>query len=660
MKKRYLRLLVAAPLLAAAAAPTAITTALAATSVNAQATATRPSLEPGRLTDVVTDDAGVLSPGDISKIESAAQQVASEQQKAVRVAYLKSFGSMSAQQWAERVVSASGSNTAVIAISPDQRTYAVAAGNEWTQGEVDAMDEAAYSALSQDDFPGAALAAVDAANGGGTGAGLGWVAGGLGVAAVAGGGVWAASRRSTKKTREQQLADAQNIDPADSDSLGRLPTPTLEELARNSLVEADESIRQGKEELALATAEFGADRVRPFTTAMDRATGTLKRAFSTHQKLYDAIPETEPEKRAMLIDIISSAGQASNALRERSTEFNEMRGTLMRADEEVDDIMRRTVDLRARLEPAEQTLAELHSRYPEQMLQSISDNVDVAAGSLDEAEKLVDQARGVAAEPAGRQGALIDLLAAASHAVEVSNTNLAAIERADDSIRDAQANLPVLISEIEDELREIEQLKAARQSGAQVDVDALDEISREARAALDGIGDRAETDPLGLYTDLTDLDSRIDAHIDTARGVAADQKRRLTVLQQQLRVAATQIQSAEDLINSRGRIIGPQARTLLAESKRLHAEADSRATAQTREAIDLARAAADTARRAAQAANGDIRHYQQRQAQQFSGSMANAIIWGSILSGGFGGGNIGGGGGGGFSGGGPVSRGGMF
>ena len=682
MKPRFLRILLATPLLAAGVGTAAAPAALAmSTSLQAQAGA----LQPGRLTDVVTDEAGVLTPDEISQIESAAQQVSAEKQKAVRVVYLNSFGSMSAEEWTQAAVDASGSNTAVVGISPEERSFAVSAGEMWQRREVDAMYDAAYSRLSQPepDWSGAALAAVDAAAQGGTpgtgsgsgagaGSGAGWVAGGLGVAALAGGGVWAASRRNSKKAAEQQVADARQLNPGDTDSLGRLPTPTLEELARDALVNSDESIRQGKEELELATAEFGAERVRPFTSAMNTASTTLQRAFATHQKLYDAIPETEPEKRAMLIDIISSAGKANEALQAKSEEFNTMRGTLMRADEEIDKIVQRTIDLRSRLEPAQHLLDDLRSRYTGEMLQSIMPNVEVAQDSLGEAEKILEEARSVAAQPAGRQGALVDLLASASHAVEVSDTNLAAIEHAETNIKDAKANLPALIREIEEELREIDELKGARRSGARIDEAALDAVSREARETLAAIGDRAETDPLALYTDLTDLDSRIDTEIDRARGAAADQDRQLTVLKQQLQVAAAQIQSAEDLINSRGRIISSHGRTLLAEAKRQFNEARNRATADTRAAIDFARTATETARRASAAANDDIRLYQQQRNQQMAGSiggnMANAIIWGSILSGGFGGGNNGGGGfggggfggGGGFSGGGPVSRGGMF
>lgn len=677
MKNRHLRLLLAAPALGCgltvAGAPAALALSLSdapQTHIAAQSAATAPATKPGLLTKPVTDDAGVLSAGDMSNIESAIQQVSAEQHKSLRVVYIDSFGGVQPAKWAQQAADANGPNTAVLVISPSERAYALAAGDQWTQKQVAAMDSAAYTHLSQDDWAGAAVAAADAAakgssgsgsGSGSGGSGAGWVAGGLGLAALAGGGIYAASKRETKKTQAKQLESAKALDPSDTDSLGRLPTPTLEQVARDALVSADESITQGKEELRLATSEFGAERVRPFTSAMNTATSTLQRAFNTHQRLYDAIPETEPEKRAMLVDIISSAGQAEKALRDRTGEFNEMRGVLMRAPEEVEKVRARTIDIRARLEPAQRTLDELHQRYSEQMLQSISENVEIASGSLDEAEKHLDQASRIADRGAGQQGGLIDELTAATRAVDISDTNLAAIEHAEENIRTAQSNLSSLRQEIEGELREIEQVKGATRQGAQIDTRALDEVATAARRVLAGADARVDTDPLALYTELTDVDARIDQQLAVAKGVAGDQTRALQLFDQQIRVAATQIQGAEDLIRSRGRIIGSHARTLLAESKRQYAEAQQRRVRDTRSAIDFARAAAETARRAAQAANDDIDRYRAAQNRQTANNMAQAVLWGSLLSGGFGGFGGGGGfsgGGGGF--GGPSARGGTF
>ena len=679
MTSRYLRVLAVGGLLCAAAPAYGFATEAPPTHVLAQApaapaapaTATTASVEPGLLTQPVTDDADVLTASERSEIESAIQKVSQTKGKSVRVVFLRSFGQYTPSAWVDKAVAANGSNTAVLAISPDERAYNVGGGDEWTQDEIDRMNTAAYAQLTELNWSGAALNAVNAVGSGGAsssngsdGSGVGWVAGGLGVAALAGGGIYAATRKGSKKQQAQEIASAKALDPADTDSLGRLPTPTLEEVARDALVSADESITQGKQELELATSEFGADRVRPFTSAMNEATATLQRAFATHQKLYDAIPETEPEKRAMLVDIISSSGQAEQALRDKTTEFNEMRGVLMRAPEEVDKVLARTVDIRARLEPASRTLESLRAQYPAEMLSSINDNVALAAASLDEAEKALGDARSLAQQPAGRQGALLDTLAAATRAVEISDTNLAAIEHAEENIRAAKANLPALVEEIKGELREIEQVKGARSQGARIDVASLDAVSHKAQAALASMGDRDSTDPLALYQELTSLDAEIDVALDRAKGVAGDQTRALQLFDQQMQVATAQIEGAEDLIRSRGRIIGSHARSLLAESKRLYAQAHQLRTRDTRKAIEYARAATDTARRAEQAAHDDLNRYQAARNRQTADTMARAMLWGAILGGGggggYGGGYGGGFGGGGFSGGRPSNRGGTF
>ena len=250
MTSRYLRILAVSGGLFVAAAPSFATEA-PPTLIQAQATATKASLEPGRLTQPVTDDAAVLSAGELAEIEGAIQNVSKTQGKSVRVVFLRSFGQYTPPEWVDKAVAANGSNTAVLAISPDERLYNVGGGEEWTQSEIDRMNSAAHAQLSEMNWSSAALNAVNAVAGGSSssGDGAGWLAGGLGVAALAGGGVYAATRKGSKKQQAKQIESAKALDPADTDSLGRLPTPTLEEVARDALVSADDSITQGKQEL---------------------------------------------------------------------------------------------------------------------------------------------------------------------------------------------------------------------------------------------------------------------------------------------------------------------------------------------------------------------------------------------------------------------------
>ena len=673
MTSRYVRIALAAPMIAGGLAFSAAPLALAATDfVDAQATTTaEASLAPTELKDKVTDEAGVLSGGEKAEIEDAIAQLQQSKQLNAYVVYLSTFGGEDPSEWVRAAITDKGPNTAVIAISPDDGKYNVNAGSQWSSSDVDAMSNAAFDQLTTKNYGAAGLEAINAINGSSSGDGAGLVAGGLGAAALAGGGFWLYGRNRSKKRDREQLASARELNPGDADSLGRLPTPTLEQLAKDTLVNTDESIREGKDQLEVATSEFGAERVRPFTSAMNEATSALQRAFGIHHRLYDAIPETEPEKRAMLIDIITSCGKADQALADKSQEYEDMRNVLMNADSEIDSIFQRTVDLRARVEPARNTLEGLQSRYSEQILSSITSNVDIASESIDEAEKQLEEARELSSQPAGKQGALVDILRGAQRTVEVADKNLGAIEHADTNIRTAKTNLPALIQEIEDELREIEQLKNEREHGARIDIAALDSISARAREELGAVGNRGETDPLAVFTELTELDADIDEEIDKARGAATDQQRKLQLLDQQLQVAAAQLQSAQDLIESRGRIIGSTARALLAEGSRQYAEAQNNRTKNTSSAIDSARKATDTARRAAQAAENDIDDYRRQQTARTTNSMANAIIWGSLLSGGggfgggfggggfSGGGGFGGGGGGGFAGG-MSGRGGSF
>ncbi|GAB3081909.1 TPM domain-containing protein [Corynebacterium aquatimens] len=635
----------------------------------APATVQGAPVDPTDLREKVVDQAGVLSGSEKGDIEAAITQLQERKSLNAYVVYMTTFGGEDPDQWAKTAVNDRGSNTAVVAIATEDRKYAIATGGAWNDSQEAAMEKAAFAQLSNQNFPAAGLAAINSVNGSGGGDGEGGpdgalLAGGVGAAALAGGGFYAYGRRKEKKNEADQITAAKELKPGDVDSLGRLPTPTLEKLAKDTLVQTDESIRVGKEELEIARDEFGADRVRPFTAAMNEATAALQRAFRIHQRLYDAIPETEPEKRAMLIDIVSSCGKAEDALNMRSKQFTDLRNLLIKAPDEIEAIIRRIIDLRARIEPAQATLADLHQRYTDEVLQSIADNIDVANGSIAEAEDQLNTARKLADQPAGQQGALVDVLRAAQHAVEVADTNLTAIEHAEANIARARQNLNALIDEIEDELDQIEQLKRETTQGALVDVAALNTVSERARAQLAELRGRADSDPLDVYTRLTHLDSEIDAEIDRARGVVSDQQRKLQLFDQQMNVATAQIQSAEDLINSRGRIIGSQARTLLAESKRQYAEAHNRRVDDTANAIEFARAATDTSRRASQAAQADVAEYRRMQTNQTMGDIAQAVIWASILGGGGGGGGFGGGfgggGGGGFSGGGTTSRSGSF
>lgn len=623
----------------------------------------------------VIDHSGVLSASEKHQIEEAINTFQTESQKAIFVVFQPSLGGLSAQDFAREAVALNGgTNVAVYAVATEDRDAGLWLGDDWSQQDADAMFEAAYAELSADDWGGSALALIDAAAGGGSGSGVAWVGGGLAAVAVAGGGFYAYSRNQKKKYDADVLSGARKIDPADVNQLTRLPLATLESLAQEELVSTDESIRRAREELDLAIEEFGPERTRSFTRAMNHSTTTLQQAFATQQRLNDSIPESEAEKRGLLVEIISSCGQADDALDAEAANFAELRNLLVNAPTKLDEITQQTVDLRSRLPRGEEILARLRQEYPAEALSSIDDNIGAAAVSLDEAEKSLTLGRQLESRPPGEQGGLVDAIRNAEHAVEVANRQLRSIEHADENIRNARAGLPALIKEVEDEVREAADLK---QRNVRADWDVIDDTVARATARVEQARKQSESDPLSAATSLREIDTELDLHLDQLRATAADQARLLRLFDEQIASAGTTIQSAEDLIASRGRIIGSRARTHLAEAKRLQAMAIQGRNTSTRDAIDHARQASAQGSRALTQAQHNVDDYRNRHSgggNSGTGAFIAGMVINSLLSGGgssgggFGGGGSRGGGGFGGSrgggsrggGGGGFGRGGRF
>ncbi|MFG6302157.1 TPM domain-containing protein, partial [Corynebacterium hesseae] len=644
--------------------------------------------EAASIKDKVTDEAGVLSSSEKSELEDKIAALQQENHVVIFVVFASSLPE-GAESYAGEIVQSKGPNSAAYVVGVDDSTVGVQTGNDWPRGRLDAMYDAAYAKLAEGHQYGAsALALVDAAASGSAGSSSGasaasdsdgsgglWLAGGAGALALAGGGIAVANRRKTKKDSAATLESARQIEPGNTAQLDRLDMATLEKLAQEELVSTDESIRRGKEELDIAVAEFGPERTRPFTRAMNHSTLTLQKAFQLQQRLQDNLPESTAERRQMLVEIISSCGQADDALDEQAADFAKMRDLLINAGSKLDELTQRTVDLRGRLPQARTTLSSLSASHSEEALSSIADNPEMAEVSLDEAEKLLSRGRELQSQPAGQQGPLVGYIRDAEHALEVSDRLLSAVENAENSITAAQDNLPALIDEVEEEIAEAQQLEQqGKAQGSPADWSALESLLVQAREALSAARQQGKADPLGQYTALTALDSKLDEQLDTVRETNATRERQIALYRQQIAAAESAIQAAEDLLSSRGRVVGPDARVALADASRLFAQAQNSASKDLRAALNYSRDAASAAQTSLNRAKEDLEAYrrreQRRQATDAAGNILTGMVIGQILGGGssrgggFGGGFSGGGGfgGGGFSGGGGGGgfRGGSF
>ena len=631
--------------------------------------------EAASIKDKVTDEAGVLSSSEKAELEDKISVLQQEHHVVIFVVFASSLPE-SAESYAGEIVQAKGPNSAAYVVGVDDSTIGVQTGKEWPRGRLDAMYDAAYAKLADGHQYGpSALALVDAAATGSAGSssssaadsdgsgGL-WLAGGAGALALAGGGIAVASRRKTKKDSAATLESARQIEPGNTAQLDRLDMATLEKLAQEELVSTDESIRRGKEELDIAVAEFGPERTRPFTRAMNHSTLTLQKAFQLQQKLQDNLPESTAERRQMLVEIISSCGQADDALDEQAADFATMRDLLINAGSKLDELTQRTVDLRGRLPQARTTLSTLRGSYSEEVLSSIADNPEMAEVSLTEAEKLLERGRSLQSQPAGQQGPLVGYIRDAEHALEISDRLLNGVENAENSITAARDNLPALIDEVEEEIAEAQHLEQrGKAQGSPADWAALEELLARAREALRAAREQGQGDPLGQYTALTAIDGELDQQLDTVRETNATRERQIALYRQQMAAAESAIQAAEDLLSSRGRVVGPDARVALADATRLFAQAQNSASKDLRAALNYSRDAASAAQTSLNRAKEDLEAYrrqeQRRQATDAAGNILTGMVLGQILGGGSSRGHHGGGFGGGFSGGGGFGGGGF-
>lgn len=613
----------------------------------------------------VVDHSGVLDEKDLAELNAEIDRFAEDTDRELKVVFEPSAEGMAPFEWTNRaLMSNGGRELAILVVFTDpapERAFYVDGARDWSERDMEELHRAVAGVLAsggsgEPDYTGAVRAFIDAARdrSGTSTSSVGWLAGGGLALLGVGGGAVIASRRGRRRREEAEIARARQVDPTDPAALSGLSPRALRTLAADALVQTDESIRTGEEELRLAREEFGDSRVAPFQRAMDAAKQALAEAQQASREA-GGDGRGDAHHRELTMRAISRCAEAQRRLDEKAEEFGQMRDLLLRADTVIDSLTQQIVGLSARLPAARDTLDRLKSAYAPEMLASIRDNCELAEATIAEAERSLDSARALAELPAGQQGALVPTIRTAEQATTLANRQLSAIEHAEENISAARANLPALIAEIRDE---IDETVGLRQRGNRVaapgDWEGLTELVTEATAALEGADRLADTNPVDLYEKLTDLDSRLDAAMDAVRESTATTERLEALWSQQIRATESAVQGAEDTIASRGRLVGADARTLLADAQaELRAAHERYHHRQLREAIGAARAAGRTAAAAARAAREDVdRFYRQQRRQQSSGSgafLAGMVINGLLSSGGRGG--FGGGFSGGFGGG---------
>ena len=572
------------------------------------------------------------------------------------VAYVPSFtGVQSRSDWADQTAAQNGlgTNDILLAVATNDRQYQISAPLDIPLSDAQLTDVetiAIEPALRVNDWAGAGIGAAtgfEAALRGntveaspvtpgaptsattGNSGGTEWVILAL-LAAVVATAVWLLVRRARRRRAERARGLTGTSAGARAGTAGTtLPTAELKARAGTALVDTDDAVATSEEELGFATAQFGSAATRPFQEALNDARVQLRRAFTLQQKLDDAEPDSENQRRAWYVEIESLCSAANTALDEQADDFDELRQLEARAPEAAASVQSELGALSQRLPEAEAALADLTQRYSAGAVQPVADNVAqardriaFAAGALAEAQALLgegsaDAIRGAAdapdperasdAPPGGPdRGAAAVGIRAAEEALDQGALLLDAIHRRATELNRAAASLVAASPNLDSDL----------QSARGLDPDSAPAL---ATAALPGAISLTEqvlgevdaarstpADPIALLRRVEQANTKMDAALQGVRDAAAQAVRAHAALAQTLLAARSQVSAAGDFITARRGAIGAPPRTRLAEAARCLAAAEAAEAADPAAALRQAQRAYSLAAESLRLARDDV------------------------------------------------------
>jgi uncharacterized membrane protein YgcG len=612
----------------------------------------------------VLDSVGVLSSGETAEIEQASRALYDQHRVQLFVAFVDSFTDPSDRAaWADETATRNGLGTddVLLAVAVDARQYQVSVAQGF------ALDDAQVSSLQSDDieprladgdWAGAAVAAADGIGqrldapsaGESLGSGLLIALGVLAALVVIGLVVLLLVRRARKR-RAQEAVEA---------SIDELATR-----AGSALVHADDAVRTSEQEVGFAEAQFGADATGAFREALVTAKRLLGEAFTLQQRLDDAEPETDQERRDGYQRILQLCADAEQTLDERASAFEELRDLEKNAPQVAAALTVRAAEVGDRLPSARARLAELASRYAPTAIDDVGDDADQAEDRL---RFTRDQLAGAQqAIQAGDSGRAAVLLRAGQQAAEQASGLVDAVATRGDELQKAEASLAGRIAEIRADVAQGRALAASQDAESAAQAQNVAAAVASTEAALDDVERAASVrpnDPLALLEALTAADATIDAAVGGFRDAQAQRERERAALGAELTSARSRVSAAEDFIAARRGAVGSEARTRVAEAARSAEYAERIAATDPREALASAQRASQLAQQALERARADAGSYSAPNAvgSPYGGDTTGAFLGGILVesllgggrrsgyrSGGFGGGGFSGGFGGGGS-----------
>ncbi|MEU2348989.1 TPM domain-containing protein [Modestobacter sp. NPDC049651] len=613
---------------------------------------------PGRLTERVTDSAGVLG-NDADEVRDTVDRLASDEGIGLYVVFVNRFdGTADPDAWAAQAARATGlgRSDAVFAVATGERRFGVYAGGAFAVDEVRQLDQQdVRPQLSDSDWAGAVSAFADglpgarqgssgassSSNSGGGGGG-GAVLVTLVLIALVGGGAYLFFRGRRRKAAELAAQPQTRAIPRPDPHAG-VPTEQLNYRASQALLDLDERARTAGLDLDFARAQYGAEAVPGLDQELAAARDELARAFAIRQLLDDEIPEDEPTQRRMLTDLLGLTGSADRRLAAQNDALGQLRDRERTAPQALEELTGRMAELQQRLPQAEQRLADLQGRYAESAVGPVQGNVAEAGTRLAAAGQALTQAR--TAVESGETGRSVAQLRTAEDAVAQSATLLDSVERLAADLAAAEQRLPAARAGVEGDLAEA---RAAAGGPGAGDLRAPVARAEAALASADELlrpRDGSRPDPLAALRRLEEADTALDQALESARDARVQAQRAAAALDQALLTARSGVAAAGDFISTRRGAVGSEARTRLAEAERHLSAAVSGASSDPVAGLREAQLADRLAQDSLRLAQDDVSRWSQQTGYGWGGGGYGG---GGYGGGGFGGGGYGGGYGGGF------------
>ncbi len=612
----------------------------------------------------VLDETGVLD-GQVASVEQAIDRLFEASGAALYVVVVDRFeGSLDGLAWADETAALSGlgDRDALLAIAVGDREYASSIGSgfpatdaqlaaaetdalvpelrddNWAEGII-AYADSLTAALSPGDTP------VEAPSDGGAtadaGGGIPFVPIALGVGGV-GAAAWFFIARARRKKGPVTAAVAQQS------------VAELDQTASRRLVQLDDALTTSEQELGFAEAQFGAAPTEGFRVALTQAKSLVAEAFRVRRELDDENPETDEQKRAALLQIVTACDDADALLEAQEEAFDALRDVENDLPAAIASVSAARDTAPAAIDAAEATVQKLRDDYAAAAIAPVVEGPTQARRLLALAD--AELAEAATHQQAGKTSEAAIDVRSAQLAIAQLTSAAAAVEQLAADLAAARTALAAQL----DDLRGGVAAASALPSSAP--------LASALAAAESAVASVDPSNPIAALERIVTVDRELDTQLAGAREESERRAKAEAALERTLASARSRILSATEYVASHRGAVGADARARLAEAQAQEQMASDTAATDPVAALAAAQRALDFAGQALQSAENDLQSTMAPSGGlggligggggARGGGVSDAIIGGIIgglLSGGGGGGGFsggfGGGGGGGFGGG---------